>query len=494
MSTAASPQSFPSLASLGYVLGALMTCLAGAMLLPAVVAFSTGAAELAAIFAGSALATAFLGGAFMFAMQGPQRAALMRTNLALVVVAWLIVPLLSSLPMAASGHYASYTDVLFEAVSAVTTTGASLLTNLDATPPALLLWRAELQWIGGYASLLMGATILSALGTTGIDVQRTLLPLGDQGPLLSRFLHVGSALFAIYAGATLVGALIIWAGGVRGFDALCLALSAISTGGFDIRHGGLGGHSSLLTIYAVLFLMLAGALSFLTHWNVLRRHEPGYGQDPEVWLLALVALCALALFLGTEIGARGLNEGLTALAAISFDAISLVTTTGYWIGPPPPPSGAFLIGALTLSLIGGASVSTAGGIKLLRLWLCVSQARGEMRRLANPRGIIRIRYGTRSLAPQIILGVWALVVSYAALFAVTALALAAFGIDLLPALAAAGAALSNAGPLLPLLTEGQASYAAFPDPAKWLLMAVMTAGRLEVLALLSLASPAFWGR
>jgi len=480
-------------ASALFVLGALVTVFAGAMLVPILVAFSDGQRVLSLAFASSSLGGAFVGGALMLAMQGAQRPALMRENIALLALAWAIIPVFTAFPLWSGGLFPSFADAMFVSTSALTTTGASVVVEIEQAPRAFLLWRAELEWLGGYATLVMAATVLGALGTGGGEVQRTLLPLGDTGTLYERFTHIARGIGIVYVVVTLIGMLVLTMGGVPAFDAVCLTLASISTGGFTTTHGGISDFHAPIAEIAVGFLMFYGAMNFTTHWLVWRRLRiRTYFAEPEFWLLLLMYGVTFVLLVLSDLRGPWTFEGLKHGSFYLFNAISLATTSGFWLGPHPEASPAFIVGAIAITLIGGASVSTAGGIKLMRTWLLVSQSRGELRRLAFPRSLVRIRFRHVNMQPDVILGVWALFISYAVVLAVSALVLGAFGVDFLSALIASVSAISNAGPLYDLLRGGTGGFGVFPEGAKWLLCVTMIAGRLEVLALLSLFTPAFW--
>jgi trk system potassium uptake protein TrkH len=481
-------------ASALYVLAALITLLSGLMLFPALAALSRHEAEVAAAFAGSALGGAFLGGGLIFALQGAQKPAPMRDNIGLIIIAWIVLSLFGAIPLLASGARSSLVSAIFESTAALTTTGASLLGAPELQSPAILLWLAELQWFGGYASIAMGATVLSALGTAGLDVQRTLLPLGQSGPVFERFFHIAGSLAGIYITATLIGFFFIWAGGVPRFDAFCLALSGIATGGLKLSSAGFGSYHAPVSEAVLVILMLFGAMNFTTHWTALRSGTlrgvlRAYGGEPEFWLL--LTGCVLATLLLTSAGAVA---QMTGLSFTIFNAVSLVTTSGFWDGPMVQPQAAVALGAIMLAFIGGASVSTSGGLKLMRLWLLLSQGRRELRRLVHPRSAMAIRFRGRVLDDEVLRGMWAFFFGYVAVFALVSLILSAMGLGLVPALAAAVAALANTGPLFTIVSGGGEPYALLPDGAKWLLSVVMIMGRLEVLAFLSLLHPAFWRR
>ena len=490
----AAPAKAIPFASALYVLAALVTVLAGGMMLPAFTAIGRHETRIAVAFASAALGGAFLGGGLMLALQSAQRPALMRENIGLLISAWILLPFFAAIPLLLSGSVANVAAAVFQSTSALTTTGASLLGAPEAQSPAILLWMAELQWFGGFASILMGATVLSALGTAGLDVQRTLLPLGQSGAIFNRFFHIADNLGWIYLMATLVGFFVIWAGGVPRFDAFCLALSGIATSGLKLKSAGFGAYHAPLSEIGLVLLMLFGSMNYFAHWAAFRAGSwrlrlRAYTSDPEFWILLAISL--LATLLLTSAGAV---PQMASFSFVIFNAVSLVTTSGFWAGPPPPPTSAFVLGAIGLAFVGGASVSSAGGLKLMRLWLIFKHARLEIRRLVHPRSSMTVRLRGRVLDEEVLRGIWAFFMGYVLILLFASLVLGGFGFDPLRAIAASVSALSNTGPLLNLVSDGAGAgaYADLPDPGKWLLCLVMIAGRLEVLAFLSLFHPAFW--
>lgn len=494
MANAASGTVTPAFAGVAYILGFLVIVLAGAMLVPTFVAAQEGARSVAAAFALTSLGGAFVGGSFVFAMQGAERQTRMAEIIALVTLAWLLLPIFAAIPLVAAGAASTFADGYFEAMSAFTTTGATVLRDLDEAPRAILVWRALLAWLGGYGTVVMAAALLSGFGTAGNAVHRPHLPIGAEGQGLARLTHALRDFLAIYVTVTAIGFVLLQIDGMPMLAAFCSSLSTIATAGLSHGAQATTGTAGPLSDVVLALLMVFGATSFLVHWAAWRGRPRAYANDGEIRLLAFMFLLAFAVFLIARFTVEGKTPGGREWAALLFDAVSMVTTTGLWRGATPIASG-LVLGAIVFALIGGASVSTAGGIKLIRFALLVQQMRGEVRRLTHPRGVVRMRYQGRSLDPNLLIGVWALFAAYFALLAFATLALSAFDLSLMAALAAATSALSNTGPLYLLLPEGSAAgYAPLPQTAKVLLAVIMAAGRLEVLAFLSLITAAYWRR
>jgi trk system potassium uptake protein TrkH len=484
----------PALAGVAYIFGFLVIALSGAMLVPTFLAAYEGERSVAAAFALTALGGAFVGGSLVFAMQGSERQMRVFDAIALVTFAWLVLPLLAAIPPASAGAASGLIDAYFEAMSALTTTGATVLADLDHAPKAVLIWRALLAWLGGYATVVMAATVLSGFGTAGEAVHRPLLPISAEAAKLVRVGHALRDFLAIYATVTVFAFVLLRIDGASTLTALCQALSTIATAGLSFGAQADIGRAGPFSSGVLAFLMVFGATSFVTHWAAWRGRPRAYWSDVELRLLGLMFVAASCVFLLAYLTAAARAPFGREWGALLFDAVSMVTTTGLWHGTTPLASG-LILGAIAFPLIGGASLSTAGGVKLIRFALLVQQGRGEIRRLTHPRGVIRLRYKGLPLSAELLIGAWALFAAYFALLAFGTLALCAFGLGLMPALTAATAALSNTGPLYLLLPEGAATgYGALPSAAKILLAVIMAAGRLEVLALLSLLSAAFWRR
>jgi trk system potassium uptake protein TrkH len=484
----------PALASVTYALGFLVIVLAGAMLVPTFVAVQEGASSVAAGFALTSLGGAFVGGSFVFAMQGAERQTRMSDVIALVTLAWLALPIFAAIPLLVAGAAESVTDAYFEAMSAFTTTGATVIGDLDHVPRAILVWRALLAWLGGYGTVVMAATCLPGFSIAGETAQWPVLPISGERTKVARLTQALRGFLAIYVTVTLSGFVLLRVDGMPTLAAVCLSLSTIATAGLSFGAQAATSGAGWFSDAVLAFLMIFGATSFLVHWTAWRGRWRAYWEDIELRLLALMLLVASSIFFLARFMVGGKTMGWQEWAALSFDAVSTVTTTGLWRGATPHAP-AFVLGAIAFALIGGASISTAGGIKLIRFALLIQQWRGELRRLTHPRSVIRIRYKGQTLDPGLLTGVWALFATYFVLLAFTTLALSGFGLNLMPAVTAATSALTNTGPLYLLLPEGAAAgYAPLPDAAKLLLAVVMAAGRLEVLALVSFVSAACWRR
>ncbi len=477
-----------------HALGWLLLLLAVASLLPWVTAVYNGESSSIIAFTLSLLLVGFSGGALIMAFRDVRYRPSKYDLLTLVVVGWLAIPLFAAVPFFVSGVLGSLTDAYFEALSGFTTTGASVIPSLDAADKAIIMWRAVLQWLGGWASIVMGAAVLAPLGVGGMELRVSPLTRADKSRALDRFRGTAEAVGGIYAVFTLGAFLSIWAGGIPPFDAFCLALSAISTGGFMPSDTALADYRAPWSMTFLFVIMGLGAINFATHRAGFRRRGTDYREDPEVQYLGFAVVAAGVLFAFLALGETG-DVG-AALGNGLFLAMSLVSGTAYMSPDPSLNAGLSSVFVIGLILIGGATLSTAGGIKLMRLALLVKQSSRELKRLTHPHAIIRTHFGRRSITIQIMKSVWSFFVLFLVAFAALAALLAASGLGFEAALVAAAAAIGNAGPaynlVLPSMLGDNPAYPEMAAVTKWILAVGMIVGRLELRALVALFSREQW--
>jgi len=477
-----------------HAFGWLILLVAGAAILPWITALYLAESSSFIAFSLTVLLASFVGGSLIMAFRDVNLRTSKTDLFLLVSGCWLIVPLFGAIPLFVSGALPSLTDAYFEALSGFTTTGASVIPSLDETDRAILVWRAVLQWLGGWASVVMGAAVLVPLGVGGMELRVSPLTRADRSQKLDRFRGTAKAVGGIYATLTAVCFLLVWAGGIPAFDAFCLALSTVSTGGFTTSDAGLSGFDAPWSMMFLVIFMIIGAVSFATHRAASKGRPSEYQEDPEiVYLLAIIVGAGFLLAV-----AALQNSGDVASAFVSslFTAVALATTTGF-IAPDQTSlvglSPVFVVG---LVLIGGATLSTAGGIKLMRLALLVKQSARELKRLTHPHGIIATHFDGRPISIQIMKSVWTFFILILFAYAILAVLLSATGLELEASMVAAAAAIGNAGPAYDLVRLGEEvispTYGEMTASAKWLLMTGMLTGRLEILAFVVLFSFEHW--
>jgi trk system potassium uptake protein TrkH len=474
------------------VLGWAAAILAAFMLLPAALSFSVGEPLVGAAFLSGSGLTLFFGGIGVAATRGTERQVDIRAGFMAATLLWVIIPALASLPFMLSGVFASFTDAYFEALSGFTTNGASILRDLDSVPQGILLWRAVLQWLGGFAIILFAVALLSFGGIGGMNLFSSPMPRGDRDTLFGRAKQVGRHLWWIYLSLTALCILALIVVGMTPFDATAHALSTISTGGFSTRTAGVLAFESIGVEIVLMVFMIAGALNFAILWAMTRGQQNAIWKDVETrYLLAIVA-SATAVISATLVVTQDFAFG-SALRPAVFDVVSSLTTTGYaangaTTGTLPVIVPVLLMG---LMLIGGATGSTAGGMRLLRLVVFFKLAGRELSRLSYPHGVVRLRYAGQIIDEPTLRSVWGQLMMFLSFLALAALVFGLLGFDLQSALALSATTLSTAGAGLSM-TAPFLSYPDFSNATKWALSATMIFGRLELLVVLVLFTRAYW--
>ena len=406
---------------------------------------------------------------------------------------WAVLGLFGSLPFVlVDATQLSVVDAVFESLSGLTTTGATIMTDLDALPRGLLFYRQQLQWLGGIGIIVIAVAVLPMLGIGGMQLYRaeTPGPIKDS-KLTPRITETAKALFFIYFTLTIVCFLSYLAAGMNSFDAISHAFSTVAIGGFSTHDASIAYFdSTAIMLVAMVFMVLSG-INFALHFVAWRaRGIRHYLSDPEcrfyLYMLALGMAVTVAYLLLSE--TYGWQE---AALKGSFELISVLTTTGFGVADFSvwPSFLPFLI--FTFAFMGGCAGSTGGGIKMIRVLLIIKQGVREIHRLIHPNAIIPIKLGPKTVSDRVIEAVWGFFAVYMISFIVMCLLLLATGLDFVTSFTAVGACLNNLGPGL---GEVALHYGNLNATAKWVLCFAMLLGRLEVFTLLVLFTPAFWRR
>ena len=440
-----------------------------------------------------------------------------RAGLNLLIASYLLAPLALAIPFLVLAPRSDLISAYFEAVSALTTTGASALRDIDTVPDILIFWRALIAGTGGFLILVGAVAVMAPLAIGGFEVERGMEAAegGERDALSSsawlgkrgleprvisavRWLAIPYLAFLAFLTLTLAAL------GVPAFEALCLALSVISTTGFAPVSGGLAAYDSIAVEAVLLVAMLIGAIGVATHLRAFRGRWRAYADDPELRYMAIFVLIIVAtIFLRHWIGAietRSTDElgaAMVALWGSFFMAMSFITTTGLesaawqdasaWSALDTPA-----VMLLVLAIVGGGAASTAGGVKLIRAALLAKHSLRELNRLAHPASMQLIRSGRRRVGLRAMRIVFVFVMLYVLTLAACALGLAASGVEITEALIASIAAVSNTGPIFPLIEGSDHAFANLPATAKIILCVAMIVGRVETLAVVAVLSPFNW--
>ena len=385
----------------------------------------------------------------------------------------------------------SFTDAVFESMSGLTTTGATILTGLDALPESILYYRQQLQWLGGMGIIVLAVAVLPMLGVGGMQLYRAETP----GPvkdtkLTPRITETAKALWYVYLAFTILCMLGFWAAGMDLFDAICHAFSTVAIGGFSTHDASIGYfESSKIDLITVVFMFLAGinfSLHFFSWRNIQIKH---YAQDQEfraycffLATMSVVVIFSLLVY-GTYTDAKdGFINGL-------FQAVSIATTTGFSTAEFAAWPAAIPVLLIFSSFIGGSAGSTAGGMKVIRWLLIYKQGVREIARLVHPNAEIPVKLGNAAVPFRVVDAVWGFFSVYIVVFALMLIAMMATGLDQVTAFSAVAATLNNLGPGLGDVSSG---FMSLTDTAKWISVGGMLLGRLEIFTLLVLFTPTFW--
>ena len=418
----------------------------------------------------------------------------LRDGFVVVVLFWVVLGVSGALPFVLStSPLISVTDAVFESVSGLTTTGATVIRGIDWLPESIRFYRQQLQWLGGMGIIVLAVAILPMLGIGGMQLYRAETP----GPvkndkLTPRITETAKALWYIYLGLTVICGVAYWLAGMTVFDAVCHAFSTVAIGGFSTHDASIG-HFDSVTIegIAVLFMILAG-MNFALHFRAWHHMSvESYIRDSEfktyITLLALITVVTTAYLTLTATYPgffANLRHGL--FQTVSIATTTGFTTTGYHEWPTFLP-----VLLLFASFVGGCAGSTGGGLKVIRVLLLIKQGAREINRLIHPNAVIHIKVGGKTMPDRVVDAVWGFFAAYVATFSVLMLALMATGLDQKTAFSAMAASINNLGPGL---GDVSLHYGDISATAKWILAFAMLVGRLEVFTLLVILTPAFWRR
>lgn len=473
------------------ILGMLVALFSLTMLPPMFVSWLYADGAIVAFF-GAFVVLVFVGFGLWIPVRKLHLELRLRDGFVVVLMFWVGLSLSGAIPLLLSENPSiSITDSLFEAVSALTTTGATVLSGIDSMPESVLFYRQLLQWLGGMGIIVLAVAILPMLGIGGMQLYRaeTPGPLKDN-KLTPRITETAKALWYIYLSLTIACAAAYWLAGMTPFDALAHSFSTVSIGGFSTHDASIGYFDSkAIEFIAIVFMTIAG-VNFALHfsaWRTLSLKPYRFDAELRTYLSLLVVFSVITsvyLYFSGTFG--GLLEAFEhgVFQTISISTTTGFTTSGYYIWPSFLP-----VMLLFASFVGGCAGSTGGGLKVIRVLLLYKQGLREITRLIHPNALLPIKIGETSLSPRVVEAVWGFFATYVATFALMLLLLMATGLDQITAFSAVAACMNNLGPGL---GDVGANYGDISDAAKWVLCCAMLLGRLEIFTFLVVVSPAFW--
>jgi len=416
----------------------------------------------------------------------------LRDGFVVVVLFWLVLGIAGALPFYLYENLEiSITDALFESISGLTTTGATVLIHLDNLPHSILFYRQELQWLGGMGIIVLAVAVMPMLGIGGMQLYKAEAP----GPvkdnkLTPRIAETAKALWYIYLGLTVACAAAYWVAGMDLFDAVAHSFSTVAIGGFSTHDASIGYFDNQAIEMVAIFFMFLGAINFALHFSVVRSKSlMPYLRDSEFRLYASLLIIISALSVYALYSQSEYHDFSEAFREAIFQTVSIATTSGFVTSDYASWPVFIPVLLLFSSFIGGCAGSTGGGIKVIRVLLLIKQGQREMLRLIHPNAQVTVKVGRQPVNNSIIDAIWGFFAAYVALFALMMLILMFNGLDQVTAFSAVAATINNLGPGL---GEVSANYASLSDFNKLLLCFSMFLGRLEIFTLLVLLMPAFW--
>ena len=414
-----------------------------------------------------------------------------REGMAIVAVGWTAAGFFGALPFYLSGgEFGTFVNAFFESVSGFTTTGSSILTDIEAVPKGLLFWRSLIQWLGGMGIIVLSVAILPFLGVGGMQLYKAEVPSPVPDKLKPRIRDTAMILWKVYALITLAQIILLMIGGMNFYDSLCHAFTTMPTGGFSPKNASIAHYDSVYFDMVIIFFMLLAGLNFSLHYQFLKGNTLAFWRDPECRVFMGTVL-VLILIVAFDIHGQVYASVGRALRYSSFQVMSIITTTGYATadyGQWPAMSQLIL---LLCMFFGASAGSTGGGVKCLRVMLCFKHCYKELFSLIHPRGVMQIKIGGKPVPDDVMRSVLGFLALYIGLFALCAVVLSGMNVDLVTSIGAVAATLGNIGPGLGLVGPVN-NFAHMPYLGKWLLTWCMLLGRLEIFTVIILIVPEFW--
>jgi len=422
----------------------------------------------------------------VFLTRGEDNNLSQKDGFVIIVLFWIVLSFAGSVPFYLSGM--TFIDSIFESTSGITTTGATVISNIDVLPESLLFYRQLLQWMGGMGLIVLAIAVMPLLGIGGGQIYKTEVPgaMGEQR-LTPRIKETAQALWLIYLGLTIACAVLYYFNGMSVFDSISHAMSTVAIGGFSTHNESIGFFNSISIELICMVFMLLSSFSFALHYFAIYKSKPlKYFYDPElrffISILLLIFIVALIISFFSDMSGANIRQ-------IAFHSVSMITTTGFSISDTStwPFSISFLL--LIGAFVGACSGSVGGGVKSWRVLIMINHAYKNIMTIIHPNSVISLKIGTKNVDDQVATSVWGFFSIYIISFVILLLGILMSGLDFESAFSAVGACLNNLGPGLGAVSENYSQITSF---SKGILAFAMLLGRLEIFTLLVLLTPMFW--
>jgi trk system potassium uptake protein TrkH len=473
------------------VLGGFLVILGASMLLPLGCSLLYGEPDTKAILV--SLAVTCGSGSLLFFCCRPkdQRNALThREGFLIVSLGWISASLFGSLPYMLQGILPSFTDAFFETMSGFTTTGATVIRNIDPLPHGILLWRALTHWLGGMGIIILAVAILPFLGVGGRQLFKAEVPGAIKDKLTPRIVETARALWIIYIILSIAEFVFLLLGGMSIFDSVCHAFATMATGGFSTRDGSVGHYNSAYIDAVITIFMAIAGMNFTLHYCLLTGDVRSCYRDPELrFYLGVILTATVIVTLDLRIHIFQSLE--TAFRFAVFQVVAVITTTGFITDNFAKWPALSQVILLILMFIGGSQGSTGGAIKCIRVLLIFKQTYKELYRLIHPHAVVRVKLGQQMIPLETMQSVWGFFALYLGIAVLATVLMSSLGLDMMTSFSSVAATLGNVGPGLGLVHPAT-TYADIPIAGKWVLSFCMLAGRLELYTIIILLVPEFW--
>ena len=472
-----------------FLIGILLIVLGASMLAPYAlqILFDEGSHS----FISASFVTIFVGILFVLANLEKEFKLNLRQTFLFSTLAWVMVASFGSLPFLLSSQDFSYSEAFFESMSGITTTGATIISDLDNSPKSILLWRAIMQWLGGIGIVVMAITILPLLKVGGMQLFKMEGPDSTE-KILPRTIEVAAIIISTYIILTFLCGFFYWIFGMTIFDSVSHAMTTIATGGFSTHNESIGFFkNSNIEIVASIFIIL-GSIPFISYLKFARGNRKIFFKDVQIkgliYLLAIsiIIMFIYLLFINYE------SSLFDKIRISSFNVISILSGTGYVTDDFGLWGKFSLIFFLLLMFIGGCAGSTACGIKIFRLQMLLIFLKNQIKKLISPNSVIISKYNNQKISDEFINSVIIFIFTFLFIFLIIAMLLSISGLDFITSISGAASSISNVGPGLGEVIGPNGNYKNIPDISKWILSVGMLLGRLELFAVLVLFFPSFW--
>jgi len=469
-----------------FTLGILQIILGVSMFIPIIVQFFYS--EIDSSFFGSSIVTIIFGTLFFLSNLDHDKKLNLQQAFLLTALSWISIAIFGSLPFVFSSIELSITDSFFESMSGITTTGSTIISDLENSPKGLLLWRAILQWLGGIGIIVMAITLMPIMNVGGMQLFK--ISSNDSSEkILPKSKEIALRLIYIYSGLTGLCAITYWIFGMGKFDSLTHSMTTIATGGFSNYNESIGYFNSLPIEVSSMFFIILGSIPFIAYIKFISGNKKIFLNDIQIKTFLKIIIFTVIIL---SIYLLFSNHENFNLSSIFFNTISILSGTGY-VNAEFDSWGSFPITLfLALMFIGGCAGSTACGVKIFRIQILYLFILNQLKKIIYPKGVFVIKYDQSAVDEKFIASIISFIYFYIVIFFILTALLSLTGLDFITAISGAATSISNVGPGLGPIIGPNGDFSSLPDLSKWILTVGMILGRLELFAILVLFLPSFW--